>query len=142
MVLLFLSCLVVAAIVLWPSPPAEDDQRALARWLLSAHRAGLPEWISFGFVEGAANVAMFLPLGFFAALALPRRRWLVIPAAAALSALFELLQAGLLPDRLGDLRDVLANTAGAAIGCWVAVLVRSARIGGARQRSAADHGSR
>jgi glycopeptide antibiotics resistance protein len=67
-------------------------------------------------LEFAANVAMFVPVGvLFALLAGPRRWFGALLAAGAVSLAIELVQIPL-GDRISDPRDLLANTAGAAIG--------------------------
>jgi len=81
-----------------------------------------------GWVEFAANVLMFLPLGFLLTLLL-RHHWYGVALALVLSAGAELAQF-LIPSRLPSLRDVLANTLGAAIGAalaWIIVLRRERR---------------
>lgn len=113
---LSVTILAVIVIVMWPQPPAADDQRALAAWLAAAHSAGLPAWITFDLVEFTANIVMFTPLGFFATIALPRRRWVVPLAGVALSAVIETAQFLLLPARFGSLGDVVANGIGALAG--------------------------
>ena len=45
----------------------------------------------------------------------------------ALSVVAELVQWLVLPNRTGDLRDVVANTLGAAIGIGVVALIRARR---------------
>lgn len=81
--LLVTFCAVVAVITFWPGPPDPDGQRALRAFLEDAHLHGLPLWISFGKVEFGANILMFVPIGFFGALVLPRLRALIVPAAAS-----------------------------------------------------------
>nr|WP_240188517.1 VanZ family protein [Nakamurella flavida] len=113
---------VVAFIVFWPSPPAQEAQEGLGALLRRWHAKGLPGWISFSLVESVSNGLMFVPIGVFGALSLARRRWLVVLAAAAASGLIELTQQVLLPGRFADPRDVAANTGGALIGlvfAWI-----------------------
>lgn len=80
-------------------------------------------------MEFAANVAMFVPLGvLFALLAGPRRWGWALVAASGASLAIEVVQIPI-ADRISDPRDLLANTAGAAIGVAIAGagwLVRSA----------------
>lgn len=124
--LLVVAVLVIAAIVFSPAPPDAEGQRRLAAWLAQAHRTWLPRWITFGVVEFASNVVMFLPLGFLGALVFPHARRLVLAACALFSTCVELTQWLALPARQGDWRDVLANTLGAAIGLAIAALVTRA----------------
>lgn len=80
------------------------------------------EAVRQGWVEFAANVALFVPFGALVTLAL-RRAWLAAGAAVLLSAGVELGQL-LLPGRAASPRDVLANVLGAVIGALCVVIVR------------------
>lgn len=122
-VLLVAVCAVIAFITFWPGPPDPDGQRALREFLRQAHQRGLPLWITFGKIEFGSNMLMFVPIGLFGALALPRARWLILPAAVGLSALIEIVQALSLPERDGSLRDVVSNGLGAVIGYLLARVV-------------------
>jgi len=113
----------VTVITLWPGPPDPDGQRALKAFLLRAYAHGLPTWISFGAVEFAANILLFVPIGLFGALALPRHRWLVVPASIAGSIAIEVFQAARLSQRDGTPRDVIANGIGALLGYLAAAVV-------------------
>ena len=113
----------VAVVTFTPGPPDADGQRDLIAFLARAHAQGLPQWVTFGKVEFGANVLMFVPIGLFGALALPRARWLIVPAAVAMSAVIEAVQAADLPARVGTPRDVVANGVGALIGYLVATVV-------------------
>ncbi|MGS0685305.1 VanZ family protein [Nakamurella sp. GG22] len=121
--LLIAFCVAVAVITFWPGPPDPDGQRALKVFLLRAHRNGLPLWITFGKIEFGANIVMFLPIGFFGALALPRLRWIIVPAALLASVAIEAVQSTRIPERFGTPRDVIANGLGALGGYLLAVLV-------------------
>lgn len=121
--LLITFCAVVATITFWPGPPDPDGQQALHEFLIEAHAHGLPTWITFGKIEFGANILMFIPIGLFGALTLPKWRWLIVPAAVAASTAIEIIQAAGLPDRVGSPRDVVANGLGAAIGYLLACLV-------------------
>ena len=117
----------IAVITVTPGPPVADGQRDLIAFLARAHTQGLPQWVTFGKVEFGANVLMFVPIGLFGALALPRARWLIVPAAVAMSAVIEAVQAAGLPARDGTARDVIANGVGALIGYLVATVVLAER---------------
>ena len=82
-------------------------------------------WLTFDAVEGLANVAMFIPLGFFLALFFPRRLFLVSALLCVLGSVgIELFQQFFLPGRVADIRDVIHNSTGGLIGATVAVLGR------------------
>ncbi len=114
---------VVGMITFSAGPPDPEGQLALQEFLLRAHQEGLPAWITFGKIEFAANILMFVPIGFFGALCLRRFRWLIIPIAIAASTGIEIIQSTRLPDRVGTPRDVVANSLGAMIGFVMAYLL-------------------
>ena len=89
--------------------------RALHSWSPTA-------WISFDVVEFTANVAMFVPLGILV-LAWGGRWWYGILIGTVLSAAIETIQLLFLPTRVADVRDVVANTVGAAIGVGIALFL-------------------
>lgn len=125
--------LIIAVITLWPGPPDPDGQSWLREFLRDGRAYGIPAWITFGRVEFLSNVIMFLPVGFFGALALRRHRWLVVPAAAVASAGIETIQAMALPLRDGSVRDVVSNTLGALLGYLLAAAVVAAVLRRARR---------
>jgi glycopeptide antibiotics resistance protein len=134
--LLAVVCIVVALITFSPGPPDPAGQQALRSFLRYAHLHGLPWWISFNKIEFGANILMFIPIGLFGALALPKHRWLVMPAAVLGSLAIEITQASGLPQRVGTPRDVIANSLGAVIGYLLACLVIWYVNRGARRRDA------
>lgn len=82
-------------------------------------------WLTFDTVEGLANVALFIPLGFFLALLLPRRLFLVAALLCVVGSVgIEAFQGAFLPGRVADVRDVIHNSTGGLIGAVVAVLGR------------------
>lgn len=89
---------------------------------------GLPFGIRPGVVAAAANVALFVPVGFLSASILPRGfRWLSAVLSFFLTTSIEVLQALFLPERDGNVRDIITNTAGGAIGlacCYVWLWLR------------------
>jgi VanZ family protein len=124
----------VAWITLSPEPYDRRIDGFLFRALRSLHRHDGTSWITYSLVEGAANVAMFLPVGMFLVLLLGRSRWwLAVAIGVGLSALIETAQA-FLPTRVSDVRDLLHNGLGALIGV-VLVLILTARSENARRRA-------
>lgn len=77
----------------------------------------------YGWIEFAANIAMFAPLGFILALLLPR--WGVV-LAITVSVSAEAVQA-FIPLREPNLRDILANALGAGLGALLAWLITRRR---------------
>jgi glycopeptide antibiotics resistance protein len=87
-----------------------------------------PAYLFGGFagnVERCCNIALFLPLGFLAAV-LWRRPLLVIGSCAGFSFLLEVWQA--LIGRGGDAIDVVHNTTGAVIGAGLAYLASQGTV--------------
>jgi hypothetical protein len=89
------------------------------------------QFVRQGWIEFGANVALFVPIGFFTT-ALLRRAWLGFVLGLVISVGAELVQV-LLPSRTASLRDVFANALGACIGAAVAAVVLRARARRARR---------
>lgn len=90
-----------------------------------------PDWAGPEHYGVLLNVLLFVPVGALAVLLLHRPWWWVTVVAASGSAAIEVVQALFLA-RVGDPRDVVANTLGAAIGALVVstlVRLRSRRAG-------------
>ena len=81
-----------------------------------APAGALPEHYGF-----ALNVVLFLPLGALMALVTGRPWWWIALVACTGSIAVELVQWRWL-DRVGDWRDVLANTMGAVVGAGAVIL--------------------
>lgn len=111
----------LAVIAFWPSPVDRD-----AGPLLAAVTRAVP-WLTYDVIETSANVLLFVPFGLLLALSLPRRPWLAVPVALVVTVAIELGQAVFLAARTASLRDVIANVAGAAIGCLIAVWIAKRR---------------
>ncbi|WP_448811138.1 VanZ family protein [Agromyces bauzanensis] len=88
-------------------------------------------WTTGYLSEMVFNVAMFVPVGIFAALLVPRRRWpLAIAAGFAFTAVIELIQVPEL-DRVSDPRDLVMNASGAVFGVVLVLVARMVRRAGA-----------
>ena len=120
-VFLLLIIATVVLIVFTPGPPDPRGQDSLHLYLARAHLHGLPSWIDFNLIQNLANVVLFVPVGLLGSLAMRRRNYLVVLAAAGASGLIELIQLVLLPQRVASLQDVLCNTIGALIGFLLSV---------------------
>jgi len=123
---------VIARMTLWPTLGDEKPFALLDRVLDWADRHGVP--LTFGFVEALGNVLMFIPFGALLVMVWrPRRWWWAVGVGCATSCAIELTQLVLLPHRVADLRDVVTNTTGTAVGVGMALLVvvgrRSRRSG-------------
>ncbi|MGX5714873.1 VanZ family protein [Arthrobacter sp. MAHUQ-56] len=110
-------------IAFWPSPVDQPVSGLLAAVLNFLHSHGVPGWFNYKFVEAGANVALFMPVGFVAALAFPNKRWWQIGAFGLLvSGCIELGQLLFLHDRFASPSDIVTNTSGAVIGAVLAGL--------------------
>lgn len=116
----------VAWVTLGPEPYDARTSGMLWRFLdfFGEHEA--TDWITFDRVESIANVAMFVPLGVFLVLLFGRRRWwLAILLCVLVSCAIEISQGALLPTRVSDLDDVVANSSGGALGALTGVVLVS-----------------
>ena len=118
---------VLAGILLLTWLPAEDAGKVTgivnAAAKLLAH-AGVPVTIGYPMLEFLANIALFVPLGLCLAGGWPSLRSSgAIAAGMLISVLIEMVQLGI-PSRYATLSDVVANTAGTAVGVLAVVLMR------------------
>ena len=115
-------CLVIG---FWPSPVDAPIDDSLGRVLVYLHSIGNLDFVDYSFVERAANVLLFLPLGALAAARLSRRHWwIAVLACIALSGCIELGQGLLLPERYRSWSDILTNSIGATLGVGITMLLR------------------
>lgn len=113
----------LALVAYWPSPVDEPVSGQLTAVLNFLHGHGIPGWLNYQFVEAAANVVLFVPVGFVGSLAFPEKRWWQIGAFGLLvSGCIELGQLLFLHDRFASLSDIVTNTSGAVIGALLAAL--------------------
>lgn len=118
---------VVLAVTMSPTPLDRGFSQAIAKVLDVLHRNGVPEWFAYSQLEFAANIAMFIPLGFLVGLVLPRRvQWLGIILIPAFSGLIEFTQSAFLDQRFATVSDVIANSAGGWFGLLIAAMMRAA----------------
>ena len=115
----------LAFVAFWPSPIDQPVQGDLAKILKFLHTHGIPAWFNYKFVEAAANVALFIPLGAVASLAFPAKRWWQIGSFGLMvSGCMELGQLLFLDNRYASPQDLVTNTGGAVIGALLALVVR------------------
>ena len=119
--LLALYAAALALVAFWPTP-VDRGATGLLREI-----ARVVPVLSYDVVEFTANIALFVPLGVLLALALPRRRALVLPIALVVTSAIEVGQAVFLTERTASARDVVANMAGAALGLLLAAIAERRR---------------
>lgn len=118
--------IVVLLMTMWPTPLDRGFESSIDKLLEVLHRNGIPNWFGYNKLEFSANVAMFIPLGFFVALVLPTRVWwLALVVCPLISVGIEITQATLLTARFATVSDVIANSLGAVIGITAAVALRA-----------------
>ncbi|WP_168914832.1 VanZ family protein [Microcella flavibacter] len=92
-------------------------------------------WAAGTLTEFGANIAIFVPWGVLALVAVGVRRWwLAAAGGVVLTWVIEVAQIPLA--RISDPRDLVANTAGAVLGVGLAALVSTVVARSARRRSA------
>lgn len=104
------------------SPVRVDSQVGeLIRQITAEHPA-----LTHARLEFVANVLLFVPLGFFMTL-ITRQRFVVLPIAVVCAVGIEFTQDVFLDARIGSMRDVVANIAGACVGMILAAIARGIR---------------
>lgn len=110
--------LTLSLIALWASPVDRGVKvvdLAPVAWMVQTF--GLTAQQGYDFTQFTANIVLFVPLGIFAMVLRPHWRWWHVTAfSAAVSATIELLQELFRPHRFATFSDIIANTAGGAIG--------------------------
>lgn len=118
----------LALIAFWPTPIDQPLTGQLSGLLTFLHLQGVPTWLDYAAVEAAANIALFVPLGFVASMAFPRRpAWQNLVLGLAVSCSIEVGQALFLPDRFASVLDIAMNTLGAAVGVAAAGFLQRRR---------------
>lgn len=119
----------LAAIAFWPTPVDRGVDVLNSwpvRWLEASF--GIPRPTGYDVVQTAANVVLFVPLGWFA-VALTRWSWWQVTVAGFVASVgIELGQAWLRPERFATVSDVVANTSGALVGAWAASVLLRRRV--------------
>ena len=114
---------------MWPHTVDENVDVAgfpPVRWTTDA--VGLTPWQGYEVVQFAANIVLFVPFGVLVLLIWHRASVAhAIAAGAAASALIELLQHWVRPERIASVQDFWANSLGAAIGAGAVWVVRRRR---------------
>ena len=107
----------LAVVGFWPTPVDKPVYGTLASMLVFIHELGLPEWFDYNFIEASANVALFIPFGFLAGMAIPVQPWWKVAGLGVLASIgMELGQLLFIPTRFSSLLDFVTNTTGAVMG--------------------------
>jgi len=113
--------LAVAVVTL--TPATEGGHSPIWYIMQFLHRFAGTGWVTEPRLELAANVVMFVPLGLLGVPLVGRSRWWwVIVAGVLLTCFIETAQLGI-PGRVTDVRDIVANSCGAALGTAVCLAV-------------------
>lgn len=123
-VLLAVCLLIMLGIAFWPTPVDAGGREILLAVIDRLQDAGAPAWFDYRFVESAANVALFIPLGALLALELPLRFWWLAPVVTTLFSVAIELGQTLLPERVATIADVYANAAGGLVGAVIVLVAR------------------
>ncbi|WP_457967826.1 VanZ family protein [Arthrobacter sp. D1-29] len=115
--------LVPLALVAFSSSPIDQSVSGdLAGVLKFFSMPTEPRLVNYEFVESAANVVLFSPLGHAAALACAEKRWWQIGILGTpVSGGIELGQLRFIQKRFASAQDHVTNTTGAVIGALLAV---------------------
>ena len=126
----------LALIAYWPTPVDRGIDAGLFAVIRRLREQGLTV-VTYGRIEFAANIALFVPFGLLLGALFRRgRRWIAFLLCVAGSAAIEAGQALFLPGRFASLADILANSIGGAIGVLAIAVV--SRIRSARSTDRAD----
>lgn len=114
------------AVVLWyltlrPVPYDPEVQGIVDLVVAWFARYEATAWLTLERVEFLSNIGLFVPFGALAVL-WGARWWLAIVSGLAVSGVIELVQLTLLAERVPDVRDLVANTTGAAAGAALTIL--------------------
>lgn len=130
----------LALVGFWPSPVDQTLQGQIDRILQFLHRQGPGTWFDYTLVEASANVVLFIPLGFVAALAFREKPWWRISVLGLFtSGCIELGQLLFLHNRFASPSDLVANTVGASVGALLALFARKWQDVEALSQQPLDH---
>ena len=116
--------LLIAVIVLSPISIGAIVHEQMLDALAWLSDRGAPTWLDDKAVERAANVALFIPVGFCVGIMAGRRRWwLGGIVALIISCGMEFAQHAFLPGRFASPWDVVTNTVGGLFGAALALLL-------------------
>ncbi|MBT2519681.1 VanZ family protein [Arthrobacter sp. ISL-28] len=119
----------LALVGFWPTPVDQPAQGTLDRFLTFLHNHGAPFWFNYQFVEAAANVLLFVPVGLAGTLAfVSKKRWHIAVLGVCASMSMEAGQLIFLDRRFPSLLDVVTNVSGTLIGIHLASIFQRALV--------------
>ncbi|MDJ0376234.1 VanZ family protein [Cryobacterium sp. PH31-L1] len=117
-------------IAFWPTPVDRGMHGSIGAFVTWLHAHGMPNRFGYDTIEFTANIALFIPVGLLVVVLAGARRWWLGPVAGAIiSAMIELGQLVLLPERFATVNDVIANSLGALFGTVLALIVLRFTLG-------------
>ena len=124
-----------------PAPPQPSSMGLFQSLLRFFSRHDATAWLTNDPVEFLANILLFVPVGVLVLLMLGRRWWWVgILVGLVLTLGIETAQQ-VMPARVSDPRDLVANTLGAALGAALTLVITTpAAIRARREASTAKMG--
>ena len=123
----------VGWVTLGPQPFDDRGNGLIGRALRFFSRHDATDWITYQRLEFLANVGMFIPVGMFFLLLFGRRMWFVaVLAGVAMTCAIEFVQI-FLPNRVSDVSDIIANSAGTLIGVLFTLVVTAGKARRLRQ---------
>ncbi len=115
----FVYLAVLLYVALWPTPVEAPVGAQIVSVVDALHRSGFPDWLGYKDIEIVANVLLFAPLAIFVDTVRRTNPWSILALGISISVTIELLQLVLSPHRFATLSDVVANTAGTALGIGI-----------------------
>lgn len=116
----------LAFVVFWPSPIDAPVEGLLDRVIAELHERGVPAFVDYALIEAFANIVLFIPVGLLFGLMIPLRWWpLALLLGPAVSVFIEVAQRYALEERYSSIQDVIANSIGATMGVFAAVILRA-----------------
>ena len=138
LVLMAIYLIVLTLASLWPTPV---DGGGFV-WYLTSQVLQFTQgiswlnWLQYNQLEAIANALLYLPLGVFLVVLLPKLRiWWLLPIPVLVSVLSEASQRFFLPARYSTLDDVYHNALGGVIGVVISVSIRQLKKWLAQGRS-------
>ncbi|NDC47967.1 MAG: VanZ family protein [Micrococcales bacterium] len=115
--------LILLVTSLWPTPIDGNSAvwQIIIQVMYFCQSIDWLKWVEYNQLEAIANVLLYIPLGVFLYVFLPKAPfWVLLLTPAFISHLAESLQGLLLPARYSTIDDVIHNGIGGALGVLIA----------------------